>query len=100
MATMTKTMAVVIAVSRRDGQVTLRVSSRTSWRNLNGEIAIHPSPDLNFSFRRSRALPASYRCRQPSWLVLQPDRASSPSLRLAGVEGLEPPTPGFGDRCS
>ena len=21
-------------------------------------------------------------------------------LRLAGVEGLEPPTPGFGDRCS
>ena len=20
--------------------------------------------------------------------------------RLAGVEGLEPPTPGFGDRCS
>src|SRR5215471_9089158 len=25
------------------------------------------------------------------------DRAG---LRLAGVEGLEPPTPGFGDRCS
>src|SRR5215813_7243816 len=22
------------------------------------------------------------------------------TLRLAGVEGLEPPTPGFGDRCS
>src|SRR5579864_269000 len=22
------------------------------------------------------------------------------ALRLAGVEGLEPPTPGFGDRCS
>jgi hypothetical protein len=21
-------------------------------------------------------------------------------MRLAGVEGLEPPTPGFGDRCS
>jgi hypothetical protein len=22
------------------------------------------------------------------------------TLELAGVEGLEPPTPGFGDRCS
>src|SRR5215467_12931436 len=25
---------------------------------------------------------------------------SRAGLRLAGVEGLEPPTPGFGDRCS
>ena len=24
----------------------------------------------------------------------------APPVRLAGVEGLEPPTPGFGDRCS
>src|SRR6478735_2632886 len=37
---MTNTMAVVIAVSRRDGQVTLRVSSRTSCKNLNGDVAI------------------------------------------------------------
>src|SRR5262245_7666433 len=41
---MTNTMAVVIAVSRRDGQVTLRVSSRTSWRNLNGDVAIPVKP--------------------------------------------------------
>src|SRR5262245_34719059 len=43
-ATMTNTIAVVIAVSRRDGQVTLRVSSRTSWRNLNGDVAIPVKP--------------------------------------------------------
>ena len=35
-ATMTKTMMVVIGVSRRVGQVTLWVSARTSCRNLNG----------------------------------------------------------------
>ena len=29
-------MMVVIMVSRRVGQVTLSVSARTSWRNLNG----------------------------------------------------------------
>src|SRR5262249_163828 len=46
-ATITNTMAVVIAVSRRDGQVTLRVSSRTSWRNLNGDVAINE--DLNLT---------------------------------------------------
>ena len=35
-ATMTNTMAVVIAVSRRVGQVTFWASARTSCRNLNG----------------------------------------------------------------
>src|SRR5205085_8822920 len=35
-ATITNTMAVVIAVSRRVGQVTLLASVRTSCRNLNG----------------------------------------------------------------
>src|SRR5439155_26455224 len=35
-AVMMKTMAVVIAVSRRDGQVTFWPSARTSCRNLNG----------------------------------------------------------------
>ena len=33
---MTKTMMVVIMVSRRVGQVTFDASARTSWRNLNG----------------------------------------------------------------
>src|ERR1700686_996490 len=38
MATMTNTMAVVIAVSRRVGQVSFWASARTSCRNLNGLI--------------------------------------------------------------
>src|SRR5690606_11594745 len=29
-----------------------------------------------------------------------PETAPDPPPALAGVEGLEPPTPGFGDRCS
>src|SRR3974390_3609651 len=39
-ATITNTVAVVIMVSLREGQVTLRVSSRTSWRNVNGDVSI------------------------------------------------------------
>src|SRR6516162_3885866 len=38
MATITKTMAVVTAVSRRLGQVTFAASARTSCKNLNGLI--------------------------------------------------------------
>jgi hypothetical protein len=37
-ATITKTMAVVTAVSRRLGQVTFCASARTSCKNLNGLI--------------------------------------------------------------
>src|SRR4051794_4462754 len=32
--------------------------------------------------------------------VWRPRQVSAYTRRLAGVEGLEPPTPGFGDRCS
>jgi hypothetical protein len=28
------------------------------------------------------------------------ENSAKPLKLLAGVEGLEPPTPGFGDRCS
>jgi hypothetical protein len=35
-STITNTIAVVINVSRRDGQVTFSVSERTSCKNLNG----------------------------------------------------------------
>src|SRR5262249_20540669 len=41
--------------------------------------------------------PFSGRGRNPLRCLDFGDRAG---LRLAGVEGLEPPTPGFGDRCS
>src|SRR3954463_12305455 len=45
-ATMTKTMAVVMAVSRRDGQVTFEASARTSCMNLNGlNLAIKWNPN-------------------------------------------------------
>jgi hypothetical protein len=30
----------------------------------------------------------------------KPLKAKTEILAVAGVEGLEPPTPGFGDRCS
>src|SRR5262249_39864538 len=40
-ATMTNTIAVVIAVSRRLGQVTFCASARTSCKNLNGLIIVH-----------------------------------------------------------
>src|SRR3954463_7573497 len=43
-ATITKTMMVVIVVSRRVGQVTLALSERTSCMNLNGLKAIADDP--------------------------------------------------------
>ena len=58
-------MIVVIVVSRRVGQVTLAVSERTSYRNLNGLKAIggYPRPsretiDLNESEQPSSAQPS------------------------------------------
>src|SRR5215204_5991658 len=51
-ATITNTITVVMAVSRRDGQVTFSVSSRTSWKNLNGLLfAITCSVALLSPFR-------------------------------------------------
>src|SRR5262249_35244865 len=76
MATITNTMAVVMAVSRRLGHVTFCASARTSCKNLNGLI---------FAIELT--------CRH---LGVRPTTHSG--LRLAGVEGLEPPTPGFGVR--
>src|SRR3974390_253323 len=58
-ATITNTMAVVIMVSLREGQVTLRVSSRTSCRNLNGDVSI-AALQSNLS---SKGLPISAGCR-------------------------------------
>jgi hypothetical protein len=68
-AVMMKTMAVVIAVSRRDGQVTFWPSARTSCKNLNGltfmgllaSICLPngnmpPPPGSAFSTLRQRAL--------------------------------------------
>src|SRR4051812_8621824 len=61
--------------------------------------ARHFLPDLTielcggrFGHDRVRKLPSMTRRRRI------PDRAHF--TRVAGVEGIEPPTPGFGDRCS
>src|SRR5262249_12455757 len=78
---MTNTMAVVIAVSRRDGQVTLRVSSRTCWRNLNGDVAIQYSLDL----KCCSTFPGAF--AQAGQLT--------PDLSLAGKSRLQPATPDF-----
>src|SRR5262245_36714969 len=85
---MTNTMAVVIAVSRRDGQVTLRVSSRTCWRNVNGDVAIQYSLDLKCCSTFSNIVTAAF--AQAGQLTPDPS--------LAAVAGLEPATPGFGVR--
>src|SRR6266566_8055626 len=86
-------MAVVIAVSRRVGQVTFCVSSRTSCMNLNmfGLAMIGLPED-----RRRRT---GYRYR-PIFSLFRLLSSVFCPLLLAGVEGLQPPTPGFGDRCS
>src|ERR1700742_4603591 len=68
-ATITNTIAVVIMVSRRVGQVTLAVSERTSCKNLNGLVAIvsdpHPSSDelklLISGIRTDLSRPALFR---------------------------------------
>ena len=76
-AAMANTRPVVTSVSLRDGQVTLATSLRTSRTNFAGLNAT-PLMLLGLAFREPRI-----------------DRR-----RLAGVEGLEPPTSGFGDRRS
>src|SRR5262249_55163937 len=105
-ADMMNTIRVVIMVSRRVGHVTLLVSDRTSCRNLNGltfAISISALPCLRTRARRTARNVGPV--RHFAVIYTREFRKSpSPGLKaissLAGVEGLEPPTPGFGDRCS
>src|SRR3984957_13012530 len=63
-ATMTNTMAVVIAVSRRVGHVTFWASARTSCKNLNGLIfAMIPAAALSGVGRSPLYITFSGRCR-------------------------------------
>ena len=75
-AAMANTSPVVTIVSLRDGQVTLVTSARTSRTNFAGSTATS--------------------------LFSSPGREGLCALAapLAGVEGLEPPASGFGDRRS
>jgi hypothetical protein len=89
--TMMKTMIVVSHVSFQLGQVTLLPSRRTSEKNLIG-----------FSRRFGAAL-ASLLVFSAIRYSLRFDPRDQSIWRLnllAGVEGLEPPTYGFGDRRS
>src|SRR5438067_13935620 len=99
-ATMTNTMAVVTAVSRRVGHVTFWPSARTSCKNLNGLIfAMFPAAAASGLFSDPGRSP--HDIIGPESLCDRARLARGPvPARLAGVEGLEPPTPGFGDRCS
>ena len=63
----------------RVGQVTLDTSVRTCCKNSNRSVLA-----IFFLVRN---------------LSVQCHLGPSPQ-NVAGVEGLEPPTPGFGDRCS
>src|SRR5579863_403263 len=88
-AAIASTRPVVTSVSLREGQVTLATSLRTSRTNFAGSNAtplmLLKSPSLGQVGRTGDAAPG----RHPRG-----------RLGLAGVEGLEPPTSGFGDRRS
>src|SRR5438132_9887815 len=110
-------MIVVAYTSFCDGQVTRFSSLRTSVRNVR--LRFHQpvtfslaSPMLSTtfvaisasSFQLSNRAPNSRLAAQssssgPASLKLEA-RSSQLEANLAGQEGLEPPAPGFGDRCS
>src|SRR5674476_100874 len=125
MATATSTTSVDCMRSLRVGQVTLPISMRTSWRNFMrprfspGLAARACLRDFCCPLPRAGLAAACLATDLPPCACLgvglplpglplpglpvslfavfatQPLRWS-----LAGLEGLEPPTPGFGDRCS
>src|ERR1700736_2966358 len=76
-ATMTNTMAVVMAVSRRVGQVTFWASARTSCMNLNGLIfAMIPAAALSGVGRSPLYMTFPDHCSPPQ--VWQEWRDSNP----------------------
>ena len=100
-ATMTNTMAVVINGFAPGGP-----------SDLLG-LGAHFLQELKWTYLRHGFSPSITRLGLSRAIVRPPSvtgiRAAEPlvyrfaawlGLRLAGVEGLEPPTPGFGDRCS
>ena len=102
-------------VSLRVGHVTLAASERTCCRKSNGFVfAIVFRPPLALRLLRlvlfqgfkaqidrgaERFGPAPPIGNLCNWAPALPQNARLVDP-LAGVEGLEPPTPGFGDRCS
>src|SRR5215210_6137927 len=97
-ADIANTSPVVISVSRRVGHVTLATSDRTSRTNCAGS-SLATSANLDFPHTTNGRHTAGMlppRCnlgRPAAPTETAPDG-------LAGAEGLEPPTSGFGDRRS
>src|SRR6202171_5535561 len=108
----TNTIAVVISVSRREGHVTSEPSPRTCCRNSNGLIIASsfrnqifpkqylPGNEPNDGTSPRLSCPNLSPTMAASFHANGPGFAFPSACQLAGVEGLEPPTPGFGDRCS
>src|SRR5688572_18090335 len=89
------TTSVVAYTSRRDGQVTRRVSLRTSVENVR--------PFAHQALGPPSAVLTGAGLTCSTVLIAVIPKAPTPVgglLLLAGQEGIEPPTPGFGDRCS
>src|SRR5215471_17889096 len=84
-STVAITTSVDARSSDRVGQLTFVISTRTSFTNPRNR-SLH---DTNFLLPPF-ASPSSPSARR---------RFAAPSA-MAGLEGFEPPTPGFGDRCS
>jgi hypothetical protein len=99
-ATMMNTITVVSQVSFQLGQVTSRrLCLRTCRINSPGLTLGHSAKILVSTNTDPRPE------RSGSMILmsgLRPFRADSPAAQVpvAGVEGLEPPALGFGDRCS
>src|SRR5258708_30888010 len=88
------TTKVVAYASLRLGHVTRPISLRTSDRK-GRERPHHP-----VTLSRARPPNESSGSAAPLFILLNPRRSTYRRFNLAGQEGIEPPTPGFGDRCS
>src|SRR5690242_12498132 len=113
--TMMATITEVIQVSRRVVQVILRASERTSRANWAIEVRFLGASDAKAlgAAIAAAVLAARLRIWEPCFLAISavfnssvrgatrpPQFNNADSYRVAGVEGLEPPALGFGDRCS
>src|SRR5258708_39027278 len=107
MTVATRTTTVVPTTSGRLGQVTFFISELVSRKN--SRVVSHHSRgfatiELSSLFATSVAMNHSPVCAECAVLGARVRSgaacAEHYSLRLAGQEGLEPTTCGFGDRCS
>src|SRR3954466_7511312 len=106
------TTTVVAYTSLLDGQVTRFSSLRTSVRNVRKRSMCPPAASRAVSsvvvvvFAAITAFARTANCESMIANLISNQRLAigiqqflNP-VKLAGQEGIEPPTPGFGDRCS